>query len=417
VRLARALLPAIVGALLPAAAPAAAADQVERRVTLEEVLRETRRAAPDLLVARARESVARAEVGIAGVYPNPSAAVATSTQAAKLSATVSIPLLVLGQRGAAIDAARADEATVALDTQVTWNDVRLAAERAYIALWLAEGIAAARRKSASLEATLEAAVVQRVEVGSAPELDALRVHAEKLRADADVLAATAQVTASGSGLGRWMGITDGGVLRAGDPVEAADAVPPLPWLLGRLAGNAAVRREQSDARASEARVARERALVRPGLALDFGVDAFDPTLLPPNSAPDATPPLNYRAQLTVELPLFNQRGPYIDREMASGDVARARVQSVRVQAAAELTAAYRTFEAAAARQRTLVDSVVPAAESAAKATEEAYALGRAQLFAVLDAERSLVDARVTALEARATRAGAWADVEHALGAP
>jgi outer membrane protein TolC len=36
---------------------------------------------------------------------------------------------------------------------------------------------------------------------------------------------------------------------------------------------------------------------------------------------------------------------------------------------------------------------------------------------VLDAERALVDARVTALEAQAARASAWADVEHALGAP
>jgi outer membrane protein TolC len=37
--------------------------------------------------------------------------------------------------------------------------------------------------------------------------------------------------------------------------------------------------------------------------------------------------------------------------------------------------------------------------------------------AVLDAERSLVDARVSALAAQAARAVAWADVEHAVGSP
>jgi outer membrane protein TolC len=60
---------------------------------------------------------------------------------------------------------------------------------------------------------------------------------------------------------------------------------------------------------------------------------------------------------------------------------------------------------------------VPAAQAAAKATEEAYVVGRTPLLAVLDAERALVDARVSALEAQAARAQAWAGVEHALGAP
>lgn len=384
-------------------------------MTLEEVLRESRRAAPDLVVARAQQQVAHAEVGVAGVYPNPSASVGTSTQAAKLSGTLSIPLVILGQRGAAVDAAKADEATVKLETQVAWNDIRQAAVRAYIALWLAEGVADARRQSAAIEATLEQSVIQRVQVGSAPELDAMRVHAEKLRADDDVLEATAQVTASGSELGRWMGIYDGGGLRAAGNLEAPDVTPALPLLVARIEGNASVQREQSDVRAADARVERERALVRPSLGLDLGADLWDPTLLPPGAT--GTPPVNYRAALTFDIPVFNQRGSYIDREKAQGDVARARVQSARVQAAAELTAAYRTFEAATARQRTLVDSVVPASQAAAKATEEAYTLGRAQLVAVLDAERALVDARVTALEAQAARASAWADVQHALGAP
>ncbi|HEX8793948.1 MAG TPA: TolC family protein [Polyangiaceae bacterium] len=378
-RLGCAFLSTLAVALLPTCAWA----QAERRVTLDEVLREARLVAPDLVVARAQEQVAHAEVAVAGVYPNPSASVGTSTQAAKLSGTLSIPLVVLGQRGAAIDAAKADEATVKLDTQVAWNDIRQAAVRAYITLWLAEGVADARRQSAAIEATLEQSVIQRVQVGSAPELDALRVHAEKLRADDDVLEATAQVTASGSELGRWMGIHDGGGLRAGGNVEAPDVAPTLPLLLARLDGNASVRREQSDARAADARVDRERALVRPSLGLDVGADLWDPTLLPPGAT--GTPPVNYRAALTFDIPLFNQRGGYIDREKAQGDVARARVQAARVQAAAELTAAYRTFEAATARQRTLVDAVVPASEAAAKATEEAYTLGRAQLVAVLDA--------------------------------
>jgi cobalt-zinc-cadmium efflux system outer membrane protein len=400
----------VLASLLLLLVPAVASAQEPRRVSLDEALRAARAASPDLVVARAREGVARAEVDVAGVYPNPSVAVGTSTQTAPFSATLSLPLVILGQRGAAMDAARADQATVAIDTQVTWNDVRQAAERAYATLWLTEGVVGARRDAASLQATLEAAVVQRVQVGSAPEVDALRVHAEKVRSDADVLEAMAEVSVAASELGHWMGLSDGSDLRSrGDP-PAPDTVPSLASLLARLESSAAIRREVSDAHAAEARVARERALVRPSMFLDLGADLGDPTYQNPNAP-------NYRAQLTFEVPLFNQRGGFIDRELAQGDVARARAQAARIQGASELSAAFRTFDAATARQKTLAESVLPAAQGAAKATEESYVLGRAPLVAVLDAERLLVDVRVTTLEAQAARSIAWATVEHALGAP
>jgi outer membrane protein TolC len=222
------------------------------------------------------------------------------------------------------------------------------------------------------------------------------------------LEATAQVTAAGSELGRWMGVREGSALRTrGSPV-APETVPPLEELRARLDTSAPVRREVSDVRATEARTNRERAFVRPAMTLDLGFDALDPTL------GNVT---NYRAMLSIEVPILHQRGAYIDRERALGDVARARVRAARAVADAELTAAYRTFEAATARQKTLTDAVEPAARSAAKATEEAYALGRAPLVAVLDAERALVETRLSALQAQASRAWAWADVEHALGGP
>jgi cobalt-zinc-cadmium efflux system outer membrane protein len=389
------------------APPARALDEV--RVSLDDALRTTQRGSPDLLVSRARMPVAHAEVLVAGMYPNPTISAAGNTELAKISGTVSVPLIVLGQRGAAIDAARADEATVALDSQVAWNDARQATQRAYAALWLAEGVAEARRESAAIEAALEESVMQRVEVGSAPQIDSLRVHAERLRADADVLDATAQVNAAGSDLGRWMGVADGGTLRASGEPAVPDIVPPLAALLARLDASAPVRREQSDVRAAGLRADRERALVRPAMLLELGFDALDPTL-PPNTT-------NYRALLAVEVPLFHQRGAFIERERALGDVARARARAAYGLATAELTAAYRTLEAATARQRTLADAVVPAARAAAKATEEAYGLGRAPLVAVLDAERALVDMRLAALQAQAARASAWADVEHAVGGP
>jgi len=374
-------------------------------ISQHEAVELARRGSPDVAVARGRESVARAEVGIAGTYPNPTVTGGTSTQAAKWSADIAIPLLVLGQRGAAMDAGRADLATVRADTEVTWNEVRASTSHAFVALWLAAQSASTRSEALVLSARLDDAVHQRVDVGAAPPLEGLRAHAERLRAEADAHAATTLIDAAASELGRWLGVTDGPALRPkGDP-----AVPEPPPSLASLRAHAergpTVRREEADARAAEARADRERALVRPMLTLGLGLDAGDASYA--NT--------NYRAQLGVEVPLLSQRGAYVERERNAATAARTRATAERTRAATDLIAAYTRFEAASTRVQALEASVVPAMETAAKATEEAYGLGRSPLVAVLDAERARLDARLALIEARAERANTWIDVERATG--
>ncbi len=381
--------------------------QAEQRVSYADVLARAHQAAPDLIVARSRESIARAEVGIAGTYPNPIFFAGTSTQAARASFGASVPLIILGQRGAAIRASEADLATVRVDGEVAWTDVRAAAAHAFVALWIAERTAKARLDAALLTARLEHTITERVALGAAPELDALRARAERLRAEADAAQAAELVFAAGGDLARWMGSLDGAMLRAAGEPGVPSAPPPFNDLVAQLGANPAIRREVADARAAQARASRERALVRPGLSLELGTDIGDPTMPAPN----------YRAQLGVEVPVFNQRGAFIEREQAAFGAARARESVERTRARAALEVAYRTFAAATARSNALSLGVVPAADAAAVATEESYTLGRAQLVAVLDAQRVRIDSKLSLLDALAARANAWIDVEHAVGQP
>jgi outer membrane protein TolC len=375
-------------------------------ITYARALALARRDSPDLAAVRGREAIARAEIGVAGTYPNPTLSAGTSTQAAKLTAEASVPLVVLGQRGAAEDASRADVVTAQVDTEVAWNEVRAATARAFVALWLAARSAAARAEAATIAARLDEAVKTRIEVGSAAELDGLRAHSERLRAEADTREAERLIGAAGSQLGRWIGVSDGSTLRAAGDPDVPSAPPSLSDLLARSTKSPAVRREEADARAAEARAQRERALVRPVLLLGLGVEIADPSY----SAP------NYRAQLGFELPLLNQRGAFVDRELAAASVARTRGRAERNRISADLGVAYQRFMAISARMTALETGVVPSAEKAARATEEAYTMGRSALVAVLDAERARVDAGLGLLEARAGRAEAWIDVELALGA-
>jgi len=122
----------------------------ETRISAAEALRRAKAVAPELRVAREREGIAHADVGIAGVYPNPTVAAGSSTQAARLGVTLSVPLVVFGQRGASIAASRADLETVKVDSEVTWADVRAATARAFVALWVAQERAAARKEELAI---------------------------------------------------------------------------------------------------------------------------------------------------------------------------------------------------------------------------------------------------------------------------
>ena len=378
-----------------------------REISLAQALAEADRVAPDIAVSVARERVAGAEVDVANIYPNPTWTIGTSTQAARLSAGLTIPLVVLGQRGASERAARAELATSRMDTRVVRVEVRTACAHAFVVLWLAQRTAEARGRAVQLAKAVEEAAVVRVGAGVAAEVERLRAHAERLRVEADAQQATLLVDVAASELARWVAAGESRPLRArGDPA-VPDRVPPLRTLAARLANSPVVLREDRDAAAALARAERESALVRPNVDLELGIDAYDSTLPAPN----------YRAQLGVEIPIFNQRGPEIRRERMAAAVSRAQAQAAIVRLRTNLVASLRAFEALTGRQAALSKGVVPAAESAAQATRESYELGRAPLVMLLDAEQARIEANLALIETRAERAHAWIDVLAATGGP
>ncbi len=375
-------------------------------ISYAEALLQAKRRAPSVAVIRASERVAEADSRTPGLYPNPTVSAGTSTQSARFTVAASVPLSVLGQRGAALAAGRAEYAVAQLDSKMSLVDLRATTGHAFVALWLAERSARAREDAARVSRRVESAVQSRVEVGSSPELEGLRAHAERLRADLDARSALAAVDAAAANLAIWIGVGFSVPLRVqGDPA-VPDRIPDLNELSAHVAQTPSVQRALAELQAAQARAASERAQLRPLMTLDFGADFDDPTL------PGLT---NYHAQLGVEVPLFNQRGPLIEREERRAEVARAQARAEQARLSAELIADYRTFSALTEQAATLAAEVLPAAASAAQATEESYTLGRAPLVAVLDAERARIDAEVALVESQGARANAWLDVERALG--
>jgi outer membrane protein TolC len=384
----------------------AATAHAEAQISYRDALLQAKRRAPSVAVIRATEQVAEADARAVGLYPNPTVSVGTSTESARLTLAASVPVAILGQRGAALNAGRAEYAVAKLDGLVSLADLRASTGHAFVNLWLAEHTAQARADAARVAQRLEGSVQSRVEVGASPQLEGLRAHAERLRAELDARAAEAAVDAASANLALWIGAGFTEPVRVqGDP-GVPDRMPELSALSAQVAQTPSVQRALAELRASLARAASERAQVRPLMSLDFGADLYDPTL------PGAT---NYHAQLGVEVPLFNQRGPLIEREERKASLARSQARAEQTRLSAELIAAYRTFGALTQQAATLADEVLPAALSAAQASEESYALGRAPLVAVLDAERARIEVELGLVESRGARANEWIEIERALG--
>jgi len=68
-----------------------------------------------------------------------------------------------------------------------------------------------------------------------------------------------------------------------------------------------------------------------------------------------------------------------------------------------------------AKLRALRDEVLPDMQEAYAMTEEGYRAGRVELLRVLEAQRALLDSRLSEAEAVATWTRAVADLERALG--
>ena len=100
------------------------------------------------------------------------------------------------------------------------------------------------------------------------------------------------------------------------------------------------------------------------------------------------------ARLGIELPVFDRNRGNVEaagRRIAQSEYRR---QAARNALTSRFIAAYGLLQASEAKLRALQREVIPAAEKANEATEQGYREGKFDLLRVLDAQRSLIQARL-----------------------
>jgi cobalt-zinc-cadmium efflux system outer membrane protein len=368
---------------------------------------------------------ARARLRQAGLRPNPSVdieqqnGILNSPGERTTSIGFSMPLELAGQRGRRIDFARAEleaaEADIADRERRLASDVRLA----YIETLAALRELEVTQSLCSLDVETARVVGSRVEEGDAAplELNLLRAEVDRLQARRDLVEGRLQ--ASATRLKQLVGMAPDEQLRLRE-VLMAPLLPDPPASLDAAVDLAL--RSRPDlrfARLSEIVAQAGYRLVKAQSAPQVTVGAKFTNNL---STFDDTPVgvLRDRDRLfalgvSITLPIFNRnQGAKAEArlEIAQAQKRREFIESV---VRAEVSAAYRRYEAAQASVRTYERGVIARSEQNVQTMRAAYQVGAFRVTELLAEQRRLVDMQREMTEALAERYRALAELRAALG--
>lgn len=396
---------------LAASLVAGTARAQEAPLTLHAAVERALAANPGLRAAAHEVAAQEGAIAQAGARPNPELELLREGRARNdrtTTAQLGIPIELGGKRAARVDAARraqdlalagaaALRAQVRADTIAAFYEVLAAGEQQRLSGELAE---LAERASVAAQ--------RRVDAGKASPLEATRARVAQTNARIDTIQAGRDLASARIRLAAMWG-GDPAMLSVAAPAAIeAPAAPSLAGLNARLDTAPELRRARAgvDHRAALARVERSRRV--PDLTLIVGTQR--------ESSQERTDG-SRRAVLglSVPLPLFNRNDGAVLESLRRVDGARDEAEAQAVRLRAELAQAHARLLAAIEEAALIKGEIIPGAELAWQASRRGYELGKFGLLEVLDAQRTLGQARHQYAKAVAEGYRAMADIERLVG--
>ncbi|CAM3738593.1 TolC family protein [Pseudomonas wadenswilerensis] len=393
-------------ALLLLVSPALALAQ-ERVMTLESALQAARDNNPELAAARWGIDIAEGERRQAGVLPNPELSwEVEDTRKGSQTTTVGVSQLfeLGGKRGARLDVAGRDAELAALELERQRNVLRAEVIGAFQAAAQAqEGLQLAEQSLRLSERALQ--VVQgRVRAGSASPVEATRaqvqlseVRLEQGRAEQALTIAYQQLAAvTGAPMVQFSRV-DGGLV-------TDNSIPSRTLLLDRLEQTADLRlaRLQIDQREAALGLARSQRI--PDLTVSVGSQYSETDRERINVV-----------GLSVPIPLFDRNQGNVLAAARRADQARDQRNGAELRLRSEVIQALTQWSTAVQEVQTFDRAILPSAQQALDAATRGFERGKFAFLDVLDAQRTLVAARLQYLQAQAQGSEARVRLERIFG--
>jgi cobalt-zinc-cadmium efflux system outer membrane protein len=376
-----------------------AADTVPfRTVTLEECLRRVVERSPELRSGTYRTEAAVRRAGQAAQRLNPRLeaevenAAGSGTlegfESAETTVAVSQEIELGGKRRHRTAVAEAEAAASRAEQEARLRTLLSATRRAALGVQSAQAKARLAEDVLALVRETESAAVALEQAGKVTVLEAEQARAETAKAEIELEAVKAEQRDAVRELALLWGETEPGFDAVAEAFDGGTPpLPPLDPLLAAAAANPELLAAEAQVRAHEARIGAERAARVPNLELSAGVRRFE-------DGGDVA----IVAGAGIELPFRTRNLEGVRAAEAEAEAARLDAIVARLTLEGrirQLHAQMGTLAAKAARLRT---TVVPVAERTLSLVREAHQQGKAGYLEVLEARRTLAEARLNLIE-------------------
>lgn len=343
----------------------------------------------------------------AGVYRNPAFSATVEDirrETRTTTATVDFPLELGGKREARVSAAQRSRDLAQFELSHAKAQLRASVTAAYFAVFIAQERAKLAGSSAELAATGAAAVSRRVSAGKVSPVDATRAQVDQANAQLETIEAQAQLTTARQVLASLWGDAEPQFGLVGGDIGATPQRAPLAELSRQLDEAPSLLAARAELERRKALVDVEQSKAVPDLTLSVGAKR--------DNELGRTQAI---VGISVPLPLFDRNQGAIHEASRRADKASDEYQAARTRVLAELQQASTQLYVARTSLQSLQATVLPAAQQAYESAGKGFEAGKFGFLDVIDAQRSLLQARARYLSTLSTAYQAAAAIDRLLG--
>lgn len=386
---------------------AAVGEESPAPLTLEAALSLAEASNPTLAAAGKEVDATQGAVIQAGTLPNPLIAADTEgTRSADRTVTgqIQIPLELGGKRSARVTAAQRGREVAQAELNGVRADLRADVIAAFFAVLVAQERVALASGSLDLASRGATVAARRVAAGKVPPLEETRAQVEQANAQLELADAEAQLRAARLALTALWGNTAPRFTRAVGDLAALPSRPASDLLSSRLDASPLLLASRLAIERREAQVAVERSRRYPDITVSVGAQRD-------NEANRNMAVLG----VAIPLPLFDRNQGNLYEAMRRADKAQDEYLATRIRLSTELQQAANQLDAARAAAQTLRATVLPGAERAYQVAVRGFEAGKFGFLEVLDAQRTLFQARLRYLDVLARTYQSATSIDRIIG--
>ncbi len=384
----------------------ASSTQASQPLTLGAALQAAIDNSPTLSAARREIDAAQGALTQAGVYQNPSLDLEVEDLRSGMrstTVTLSQPLELGGKRSARVAAAERALEAIRVKNEATEAQLKADVTAAFLSALLSQERVRLAQESLNIARSGSQAASKRVQAGKVSPLEETRSKVAEANVRLELVQAQGELAAQ---LQELRALLAGGV-----PFDALDGnalllptLPPIDVLQARVENSPTMRQARLETSRLSALADLEQAKRKPDIAVSLGMQ---------RSQQDGRS--TAIVGVSIPLPVFDTNRGNIIQSLRLRDKSEDDARALELRLRADLAIARQRMEIASQEVAAVSAEILPSAQLAFDAAAQGFELGKFEYLDVLDAQRTLLQARSQYLRSLGESHRAAADVARLLG--